>query len=153
MSPSSVLLFDLGGVLVRTRGFASIKELLADSGRPEAGDDQLLRDKWLGSPSVRDFELGRIDASVFTTRFVKEWELTVPEETFLADLAGWIESPYPVAEELLAALSPNHRLCCFSNCNELHWAMMTSLLQRFDQAFSSRGAASVGGGAGRRDFL
>jgi HAD superfamily hydrolase (TIGR01509 family) len=133
----TILLFDLGGVLVHTKGFASLKALLAPSGRAEAFDDQLLRDRWLSSPSVRDFELGRISASEFAARFVREWELSISPADFMADLAAWIEQTYPGAEELLAALRQKYRVCCFSNCNELHWEMMATFLQRFDHAFSS----------------
>lgn len=137
MGAPTVMLFDLGGVLVHTRGFASLKALLAPSGRPEASDDQLLRDRWLSSPSVRDFELGRITASEFSTRFVEEWKLSLSPTEFLVDLAAWIEQTYPGAEELLGALRQKYRVCCFSNCNELHWQLMSPLLQRFDHAFSS----------------
>jgi HAD superfamily hydrolase (TIGR01509 family) len=133
----TILLFDLGGVLVHTRGFASLKGLLAPSGRPEAFDDQLLRDRWLGSPSVREFELGHISAAEFTARFVEEWELSISPEELLADLAAWIDHTYPGVEELLATLRQSLRVCCFSNCNELHWQMMAPLLQSFDHAFSS----------------
>ena len=137
MSVASVLLFDLGGVLIHTRGFESIKELLAASGQPEVGDGQSLRDRWLGSPSVRDFELGRLTAQEFAARFVQEWALPITPEAFLEDLTGWIERPYPGAEELLATLRRGYRVCCFSNCNELHWEMMASFLRNFDLSFSS----------------
>jgi HAD superfamily hydrolase (TIGR01509 family) len=133
----TVLLFDLGGVLVHTRGFAAIKALLAPSGCAEAFDDQLVRDRWLSSPSVRDFELGRIGASEFATRFVEEWGLSISPTAFRADVVAWIDRTYPGAEELLATLRQRYRVCCFSNCNELHWEAMASLLERFDHAFSS----------------
>jgi HAD superfamily hydrolase (TIGR01509 family) len=137
MSAPTILLFDLGGVLVQTRGFTSLKGLVVPSGRPEAFDDQLLRDRWLGSPSVRDFELGHIAASEFAARFVQEWELSISPDEFLADLVAWIDHTYPGAEELLATLRQSFCVCCFSNCNELHWQMMAPLLQSFDHAFSS----------------
>jgi glucose-1-phosphatase len=133
----TTLLFDLGGVLVHTRGFASLKALLAPAGCAEASDDQLLRDRWLSSPSVRDFELGRTTAPEFATRFVEEWGLSLSPAAFLADLAAWIEQIYPGAEQLLAALRQKYRVCCFSNCNELHWEEMATFLGGFDHAFSS----------------
>lgn len=137
MRPSSVLLFDLGGVLVQTRGFDSLKALIAESPGAEPLDDQRLRDKWLSSPSVRAFELGRIETAVFTARFVEEWALPVSPEAFEQDSMAWIEQPYPGAEELLGTLRPDHHLCCLSNCNELHWSMMAPLLRHFDSCFSS----------------
>jgi HAD superfamily hydrolase (TIGR01509 family) len=137
VSAPTVLLFDLGGVLVHTKGFTSIKALLGLSDCAEARDDQLVRDRWLSSPSVRDFELGRATAPEFAARFVAEWELSVSSAAFLADLAVWIDHVYPGAEELLATLRKRYRVCCFSNCNELHWEMMAEFLQCFDDAFSS----------------
>ncbi len=137
MRTPTVLLFDLGGVLVHTKGFASIKALLEPSGCAEARDDQLLRDRWLSSPSVRDFELGRITAPEFAARFVAEWELSLSPAAFLADLEAWIDHVYPGAEELLATLRTRYRVCCLSNCNELHWATMAEFLRCFDDAFSS----------------
>ncbi len=136
--PSSVMLFDLGGVLVHTKGFESVKELLARSGRgEETGDDQALRDRWLSSPSVRDFELGRISPGEFAVRFVTEWQVPVSADDFLRDVQGWIDGVYPGAEELLDTLRQDHTVCCLSNCNEVHWAIMAPFLRHFDHAFSS----------------
>lgn len=132
------MLFDLGGVIVHTRGFESVKELLVRSGRAaEANDEQALRDRWLGSHSVRDFELGRIEPSEFADRFIEEWRVPVKADDFLADVRDWIDYVYPGAEELLDSLRREHRVCCFSNSNELHWATMAPLLEHFDFAFSS----------------
>lgn len=137
LRPSSVLLFDLGGVLVQTRGFISLKAMLAKAARDDAPDDQALRDWWLGSPSVREFELGMVDASTFASHFIEEWRVPVSADEFLSDLATWIERPYPGAEELLVGLREKHHVSCLTNCNELHWAALTSFLRHFDSAFSS----------------
>lgn len=133
-----MILFDLGGVIAHTRGFESVRELLVRSGREaEARDPQALRDRWLSSTSVRDFELGHIDPTEFAQRFVEEWRVPVKPDDFLADVRGWIDYVYPGAEELLDALRREHLVCCLSNCNELHWQTMAPLLTHFDFAFSS----------------
>ena len=96
-----------------------------------------MRDRWLRSPSVRDFELGRITRRTFAARFVDEWQVPVTPDAFLEDLAAWIEQPYPGAEELLARLRERHHVSCLTNCNELHWAKLAAFVQCFDSAFSS----------------
>jgi putative hydrolase of the HAD superfamily len=132
------MLFDLGGVLVHTKGFESLRQLLAASGREaEAADEQALRDRWLGSPSVRDFELGRLTPAAFAESFVVEWQVSVAAAEFLQDVRKWIDRVYPGVEELLDTLRKDHLVCCLSNCNELHWGMMAPLLGHFDLAFSS----------------
>jgi HAD superfamily hydrolase (TIGR01509 family) len=131
------VLFDLGGVLIRTRGFASVRAMLAEAGRDDELDDQVLRDRWLGSPSVRDFELGRITPSAFVTRFIEEWQVSVSPDTLMQDVAAWIEQPYPGAEELLDELRQQYHVSCLTNCNELHWGMLGPLLGHFDSTFSS----------------
>jgi HAD superfamily hydrolase (TIGR01509 family) len=139
----STLVFDLGGVLVHTRGFAAFKAILEtsaivdESGGHTVLDDQSVRDRWLKSPAVREFELGRITPEMFAVRFVEEWQAPISPEAFLEDFATWIEHPYPGAEELLGYLRKRYRLCCLSNCNELHWSALTVFLRHFDFAFSS----------------
>jgi HAD superfamily hydrolase (TIGR01509 family) len=137
LGPSSVLLFDLGGVLVQTRGFASVKAMLGKAAREDELDDQTLRDWWLSSSSVRSFELGLVGPSEFATLFIEEWRVPVSPEEFLRDLATWIESPFPGAEELLAELRTKHHLSCLTNCNELHWTALSPFLRHFDTSFSS----------------
>jgi HAD superfamily hydrolase (TIGR01509 family) len=132
-----VLLFDLGGVLVHTRGFAALKSMLAMTASGEALDDQAIRDRWLGSPSVRDFELGRISPPEFAARFLAGWQVPLAPSAFLEDLTSWIKRPYPGAEKLLAVLREKHHVSCLTNCDELHWVKMTPILRCLDSTFSS----------------
>ena len=137
MRPSSVLLFDLGGVLVHTRGFAAVKAMLRETAPAEVLDEQAIRDRWLGSPAVRDFESGWTSPPVFAARFLEEWQVSLTPEAFLDDFASWIERPYPGAEGLLRFLRGKHHVSCLTNCNELHWATLAPFLRHFDSPFSS----------------
>lgn len=114
-----------------------MKAMLAKAADGEAPDDQTLRDRWLGSSSVRDFELGLTGPAEFAADFVAEWGVPVSPEEFLEDLATWIENPYPGAVELITKLRKRHHVSCLSNCNELHWTALAPFLRRFDSAFSS----------------
>ncbi len=137
-SPASVVLFDLGGVLVRVRGFTNLAALLSRLGVEWAGDGQEIRERWLRSTAVRSFELGQVPPGVFAQRFVEEWHLPIEPAAFAEDVAGWIVGPFPGAQRLIADLQ--HLRChvsCFSNCNALHWEQMTSFLGLLDSAYSS----------------
>lgn len=132
----SVLLFDLGGVLVRTAGLAWLRQRLeAPAGRRP--DDDQIRERWLRSPAVRSFELGRTSPEAFAKQFLDEWQLEYDPEAFLLELHDWIKEPYTGVEEFLAGLRPAYHVSCFSNCNELHWSKLSSFLRCFDSAFSS----------------
>jgi FMN phosphatase YigB (HAD superfamily) len=136
--PPVVVLFDLGGVLVRTRTFARLAEIVAESGDGWSGDGDALRARWLGSPSVRAFELGRIPPSVFAQRFTAEWQLSVDPAAFAADLATWIVGPFAGSERLVADLQGRrYHVSCLSNGNEAHWREMTTFLSLLDSTFSS----------------
>ena len=71
-----VLLFDLGGVLVRATG----NPVAADGTLP--ADDDFWR-RWLLSPAVRDFESGRTSPEEFARAVAAEFELEVGPDEFL----------------------------------------------------------------------
>jgi glucose-1-phosphatase len=84
----SVLLFDLGGVLVDIAIFDALRALLG-----EALDDDAVRARWLRSPAVRSLELGWITPSVFASRFIEEWQVPLAPEAFLLDFFSWVKDP------------------------------------------------------------
>jgi putative hydrolase of the HAD superfamily len=127
-----VLLFDLGGVVVENVGFARLGELVPDR------DTNALKDAWLASPAVRDFERGRIPPERFGERFVREWSLALSPEAFLGEFEGWVRDAYPGAEAALEALRRRYTVACLSNSNELHWSRrLARLSPRFDRMISS----------------
>ncbi len=112
----AVLLFDLGGVLVRWEGSAGLLELT---------DGRLSREEarrfWLNSPWVRRFEAGKCSGTEFAAGAVNELGLAVPAEEFLDRFTGWDRGPLPGAHELLDELRSHYQLACLSNNNEIHW--------------------------------
>lgn len=132
MSRSSVLLFDLGGVLVETSGFDRLNELLA-----KPIDLRALKDMWLASPAVRRFELGISSPDEFAQTLIVEWRLTCEPQTFLAEFVSWPKGFYPGVAELLAQLRQRYKVVCLSNSNVLHWAQMRSFLDHFHISLSS----------------
>ena len=65
MKRPSVLLFDLGGVLVEIAAFDALKSMVG-----ETLADDAIRQRWLRSPAVRSFELGRIQPAAFAAQFI-----------------------------------------------------------------------------------
>ncbi len=128
----SVLLFDIGGVLVENAGFEELRRMC-----PEISGDPELRLRWLGSPSVMAFERGRISPTEFAKQFVDEWRLPLSPDAFLGEFESWPRGLFPGAADLLDALRPHYRLACLTNSNEVHWAARPGLRALFHEIFSS----------------
>lgn len=128
-TPSDVLLFDLGGVLVDFRGFDDLAAMV-----PHAGGVEAVRERWLASPAVRAFEAGKIEPAPFARSFVAEWGLALDPAEFLVRFAAWARDLYPRALELLGRLRGRHRLACLSNANALHAELYRHALSPFFEA-------------------
>jgi len=126
-----VILFDLGGVLVESRGREVLRALL-----PRLGERELM-ERWLASPAVDRFERGLSEPQAFAREFVAEWDLALSAEEFVESFAGWVTGFFDGAEALLRALRGSHRIACLSNTNALHWARLPQLPQLFDECFAS----------------
>lgn len=132
MRTNIVLMFDLGGVLVENHGSAKLTAMLPSPLEPE----EVWR-RWLGSPSVRSFERGRISPEQFASAFVEEWQIGMEPSAFLQAFAMWPQGLYDGVEELLRHLKDPHRLACLSNTNVIHWQRFPQLHALFDSCFLS----------------
>jgi glucose-1-phosphatase len=109
----SVILFDLGGVLLHLRDIGSNFGL--------SGEERQFHRSWLMSPAVRDFERGAIAAEEFGRRIVSELRLPYDWQDFLQRFDRWPESIYPGVPELLANLASRYNIALLSNTNAVHW--------------------------------
>ena len=116
MSKISVVLFDVGGVLVQLSGVATVMGWVADRWTPAE-----VWHKWLHSPAVRAFETGRSDADTFAAELVAELELGVEPALFIESFAGWPTGLYPGVPELVARIPHRYTRALLSNSNALHW--------------------------------
>ena len=107
------VVFDLGGVLLRLRDPIENFELALTE--PE------FLHLWLGSPSVREFERGAIDADSFAQSVVRELGLPMPWRRFLERFHAWPQALFPQAVELLRSVRPGIRRVLLSNTNAAHW--------------------------------
>lgn len=127
----SLLLFDLGGVLVENTTFDRLAALTGMAPGPE------MQSRWLASPAVRGLEMGALSPDEFAARFIDEWQIRCEPLRFLDDFVSWPTGFYPGATALLARLRRHRRVGCLSNSNALHWRRFRGFEDDFDVALSS----------------
>ena len=127
-----VILFDLGGVLLKLRDPISTFGLQID-------DSDFLR-TWIMSPSVRAFESGQIDCDEFSERVITEMKLPMDWQELLDRFNNWPDGFYPKAIKLVGRIPPRYVCAILSNTNALHWQQADlpgKFGNRFDRCFLS----------------
>lgn len=120
MNPSiTVILFDLGGVLVELDGPPIKKEWL-----PKPMDDSEIWGLCAKSSAIHDFERGRINSKEFGVRMVDEFSLSVSPEDYLEFFTYWPTGLFLGVEELLSKIPLHYRKAIFSNTSEAHWTRL-----------------------------
>ena len=140
-SPPTVLLFDVGGVLVELGA-----PPLADAWLPPGASREALWADWLRMPAARDFEAGRTEAGAFADAMIGALGLRCDPGTFLDAFAAWPVAPFPGTLEWLDGLRGRYALAMLSNTNALHFARMTGemgLTARLDHRFVSHEIGTV----------
>jgi putative hydrolase of the HAD superfamily len=129
-----LLLFDLGGVLV---DFSGPRDIAAFMRAPATPADILSR--WATCPHTKEYQVGKISAEVWADRFVRDWDLDLAPDKFLAEFCSWSKGFFPGAKELLSTLRRRYRLAVLSNSNALHWKRNEELgiFQEFEFAVGS----------------
>lgn len=138
MCDPSLLLFDLGGVLIENSTFKRLNHLM---GEPK--DFVALKHLWLTSPSVRRFELGDGSPYEFAVSFIAEWGICLSPEAFLEEFYSWPSDFYPEARSTLHSLRQKYHVGCLSNSNVLHWEKFGGFKDDFDIAISSHQLGAI----------
>lgn len=131
-NPVRAVVFDLGGVLLELR------DPIANFGLEMAEAEFLQR--WLLSPSVRQFECGAIGSEAFARSIVPELALSMAWEEFLRRFDAWPERLFPDTLPLLDAIPSGTWCGLLSNTNAIHWGrddISGILAGRFDREFLS----------------
>ncbi len=131
----TLLLFDIGGVLVELTGVPRLMEWTHNTMTTEE-----IWEKWLHSTTARSFESGKISPKEFSERIVQEFSLSVPPEQYLEEFIYWPKHLYTGAIKLLDQLTSRYTLASLSNTNHLHWERFTEemhLIQHFEYNFPS----------------
>jgi glucose-1-phosphatase len=123
----SLLLFDLGGVLINSKVFEHLRALL-----PDAPDQATLKQRWLDSPSVRRFERGESEAAAFAHEFTAEWQIDLSAEAFLQAFSSWPRGFFPGACAAIQQLRQSYTVGCLTNSNPIHWQQIDAIDEVFD---------------------
>ncbi len=133
MQEPKVLLFDLGGVIVRWTG---LEELSALTG--------LSRDEVLAtfelSGIFKAYQIGQCDDATFITELISEFKLDKSPSEMTRLWQIWVGKTYPGVKEALTKLRQNHTIACLSNTNALHWAWLENHIATadyFDYSYAS----------------
>jgi glucose-1-phosphatase len=127
-----VVVFDLGGVLLQ------LKDPVENFGLALSETEFL--ERWLRSPSVREFERGASDAETFGRKIVEELGLDMNWRDFLTRFDAWPERIYPETAALLDGIPAGIGRVLLSNTNAAHWArsdISSALSGRLDRTFLS----------------
>ena len=116
-----VLLFDLGGVVVRWVGIEALAKLTHSS-------PQTVKSILGQSKIFHQFERGYGSSQMFLRTLIREFELDVSETEMLTMWNDWVEEPYEGIEDKLLKLKSNFTTACLSNTNSLHWKHLNAYL-------------------------
>lgn len=108
-----VILFDLGGVLLKLRDPIITLGL-------QIKESEFHR-TWIMSPSVRALESGQIDGQEFAQRLIAEMELTMYWQELLKRFENWPDGFYPNVIDLLGRIPSRYSCAILSNTNVIHW--------------------------------
>ncbi len=118
----SILLFDLGGVIVDFRGGEGLFAMTKGAYTLDH-----CRDQWWRLPELDLLERGALSPEAFADAFIACWRLDLDRGEFLAGFKQWVRGQFDGVDRLLGALGARHRLACLSNVNPVHWARCVEL--------------------------
>ena len=110
-----VVLFDVGGILIRMSGIDVWKQLTGET------DEAEIWRRWLHCPVVKAFERGHCSIGEFARRMIETHNLPLGEEDFIDSFSSWPGGLFEGARELVNDVAEHLRAGCFSNTNEVHW--------------------------------
>ncbi len=127
-----VILFDLGGVLLRLNDPIETFGLQIDQNE--------FKERWLRSPSVRTFESGGMSTEEFARNIVAEAELPYDWQEFLRRFDAWPDRLFDETIDILNAIPDHINRALLSNINALHWGrdeIAGQIAAHLDQVFLS----------------
>ncbi len=130
------MVFDMGGVLVE---LGPLTEILGDDPLPV----EQFWSRWLASPTVRHFEMGRCGVDAFGDELVEEMGLSIPGTELVARFRAWPKGLFDGAAAMMAELRSQAAapiVAVLSNTNELHWTEQVDsgvIPELFDRHFLS----------------
>jgi putative hydrolase of the HAD superfamily len=133
VSKPKVLLFDLGGVIVRWVG---LDELAKITGRPR----ETVIDQFAGSDIFNTYETGQCGDDEFAAELNQLFGLGLALKDTKSLWNSWVQESYDGTKDMLSELRKDYRIACLSNTNALHWAHLPTHIDvnaYFDDSFAS----------------
>jgi glucose-1-phosphatase len=130
----TVVLFDLGNVLVEVTGYRVIANWLGES------DLDAVVAHWLESPIVQRFERGQCSVDAFASAIIKDYEIDMTPGDFITAFKAWPQGLSTGAAQLVREARRSNTVACFSNTNVIHWNSQTDheqIKNMFDATFAS----------------
>lgn len=128
-----VVVFDLGGVLVRLGPYTDV-----------VGENPMSADEfwamWLSSPAVRRFESGASAVDEFGEEIVSELGLPFAAQEFVRRFTEWPKGLFDGAQELVGRVRERLPVAVLSNISVVHWTSQRdnqTITKMFDGQFLS----------------
>jgi putative hydrolase of the HAD superfamily len=128
-----VILFDLGGVLIKLGPSPVPTDTLPATSQFVLGD-------WFNSAAAIAFEKGQVSPAVFADSLRQELGIDCDRKRLLEHFTRWPIGFYDGVRELLQTLRQDYRLAVLSNTNALHWNRFITefgLAEQVDHIFAS----------------
>ena len=133
MEKPKVLLFDLGGVIVRWVGFEALGDMTGLS-------RETISHRFATSDIFTNYETGRCDDDSFAETFIAEFNLEMTPREAKQLWNSWVQECYVGTKNMLSSLRKDYIIACLSNTNALHWGHLPTHINMddyFDYSFAS----------------
>ncbi|MEP3891576.1 MAG: HAD-IA family hydrolase [Hellea sp.] len=133
MQKPKVLLFDLGGVIVRWVGLDALAEI---TGLPR----EIVIDRFAASEIFSAYETGRCGDDVFAQELITQFGLAISLPAAKDLWNSWVQESYAGTKSMLVSLRKDYTIACLSNTNALHWGHLPSHINiddYFDHSYAS----------------
>ena len=133
LAKPKVLLFDLGGVIVRWTGIEALSDMTGMS------RDKVL-ETFATSSIFSAYEIGQCDDETFIKELISVFKLGVSPNEARKLWQVWVGETYPETEHALKLLKKNYTIACLSNTNALHWEWLSTHIiidDYFDHGYAS----------------
>jgi len=114
-----VLLFDLGGVIVRWTGLDALSHMTGMS-------REQVSEIFASSSIFSDYEIGKCDDETFIKELISVFKLDVSPAKARHLWQEWVGKTYSGTKEALTSLRKNYTIACLSNTNALHWEWLST---------------------------
>jgi len=133
MDKPKVLLFDLGGVIVRWVGLDELANITGLS-RDAVGN------RFAASSIFRNYEIGQCSDNVFAEALIASFDLDISLSAAKDLWNSWVQESYSGTKDTLTKLRKSYTIACLSNTNALHWEHLSTHIQindYFDYSYAS----------------